>query len=272
MATVISFPINTMIQQYSSQQKNTARETQTFPRRDSSEKPIAGRTFPVSTDVVKVSSAARVQVIEQEMNTAAKASGLYEISIDAAKKISDALSSLHNSILELDILLGKAGDINIRITEAFRKTIIKIENAVAEAEFDNISLINGNSEKLIEPFDMLYAAGSNTFIFKTYNLTAEGLGLKNLTYDLEDISLTLQKARELVAETISQMRDKQDSIKKVTKELLDRWETLYGKEYNWIKNQSSHASQIANFLTTRVSKRIFRDEVTAKDIFSVMSA
>ena len=272
MATVISFPVNAMIQQYSSQQKNTARETQSIPHREWSEKAAVGRQFSVSSDVVKVSHAARIQVIEQEMNTAAKALGLYEVSINAAKNISDSLISLHKSILELDMVSNKADNRNTQIAEAFRATIEKIGNTVAEADFENISLVNGNSEELIEPFDMLYAAGSGIFIFKTYNLTPEGLGLENLTYDMEQINLALKKAREQVAEAINQMRDKQDGIKKITKELMDKWENLYGKEYSWIKNQSSHASQIANFLTTRVSKRFFKDEISAKDTLPLTSA
>ena len=272
MATVISFPINTMIQQYTSQQKNAAREMQTIPRRDWSEKSIAGRTFSVAPDVVNVSYAARIQVIEQEINTAAKVSSLYEVSINAAKNINYYLRALHKSMLELNMLSSKTDGRNTQIAEASRTTIAKIEETVADAEFDSISLINGNSEELIEPFDMLYAAGSDTFIFKTYNLTAEGLGLKNLTYDLEHINLILKKAKERVAEAINQMRGKQDNIKKITKELMDRWENLYGKEYGWIKNQPSHASQIANFLTSRVSKRIFKNEVTVEDTFSITSA
>ena len=272
MAAVISFPVNTMIQQYTSQQKNTAREIHSIPRREWSEKSIAGRTFFVSPDVVDVSYKARIQVIEQEVNTASKASGLYEVSIDAAKNISDSLRVLHKYMLEIDMLSGKAEDRSTQIAEAFRATIEKIEKIVADAEFDNISLINGNSEELIEPFDMLYAAGSGAFIFKTYDLTAEGLGLKSLTYDLEHINLNLKKARERAAEAINQMQVKQDSIKKITKELLDRWERLYGEEYSWIKNQSSHASQIANFLTSRISKRIFKDDTTEKDTFPLTSA
>lgn len=270
MATIISFPINTMIQQYSSQQKNTAREMQTIPRRDWSEKSVAGRTYSVSSDIVNVSATARVQVMEQEMNTAAKVTGLYEISINAAKNISDSLSELRKFISGL--LPHEAHNRNIQIAETLKATRAKIENIVAESEFDSISLIAGNSEEFIEPFDMLYAAGSDTFIFKTYNLTSEGLGLEKFTYDLEHITFILEKAREKVSEAINQMRDKQDSIKKITKELLDRWEKLHGMEYGWIKNQSSHASQIANFLTTRLSKKFFKDEITAEDIFSLTSA
>jgi len=261
-----------MLQQYSSQQKNTTREIQTVPRRDWSEKSAVGRTFSVSSDVVKVSSAARIQVMEQEMSSAAKASGLYEVSIDAAKNINDSLGSLHNFISKLYMSPDKTDNRNIRIAEALKITIAKIDNAVAEAGFDGISLIAGNSEELIEPFDMLYAAGSDTFIFKTYNLTTEGLGFGNLPYDLERINSILKKAREKVSEAINQMQDKQDSVKKITRELLDRWERLHGKEYGWIKNQPSHASQIANFLTTKLSKRFFKDEVRVEDIFSVTSA